>query len=298
MKIALFAHGQADHVGIVEPQGIVDFSRALQAYELIRCNQQRSMLTSIHEMLNNDMLKASTLEPVLEFMDQHNLRQEFTLPVASSEHPLRAPIRRPGKIIALAGNYTFPGEPDPKEPPFFFKSSSSVIGPEEPIVYKKILNRVEPEIEVAVIIGRRGSNISRQEATQYVAGYTVLNDVTARDLQDSNWKANRPWEYTKSLDTFTPIGPHLVLPDSVGDPHQLAMTMRINGRVVAEANTNTMLFQIPVLLEYISQYMVLEPGDIIATGTPVHPEGLHPGDVVELDIAEIGLLRNAVVAEN
>jgi 2-keto-4-pentenoate hydratase/2-oxohepta-3-ene-1,7-dioic acid hydratase in catechol pathway len=297
MKLALFAHGQEDHVGVVEQEGALDFSRALQAYQLIRHNQLTPLITSIHEMLNKALLKPVVMEPVLEWVDKYSLRQEFIVPVGSSDHPLRPPIRRPGKIIALAGNYVFPGEPNPKTPPFFFKASSSLIGPDEPIVYKKILNRVEPEIEVAVVIGSRASKIARQEAMQYVAGYMVLNDVTARDLQNADWEARRPWEYTKSIDTFTPIGPHLVLPNAVSDPHHLAMTMRVNGNVVAEANTNTMLFPIPVLLEYLSQYMVLEPGDIIATGTPSHPEGLHPGDVVELDIAEIGLLRNPVVAE-
>ena len=298
MKLVLFAYGQEDHVGILGQDGVIDFSRALQAYELIRHNRVTPAVTSIHEMLAHDWVRSAVMEPVLEFLAKHNLQQEFTLAVGMADHPLRAPIRRPGKIIALAGNYPFPGAPDPKEPPFFFKAPSSIIGPEEPIVYKKILARVEPELEVAVVVGRRASNVSRQEAMQYVAGYTVLNDVTARDLQDADWEVRRPWEYTKSIDTFTPIGPCLVLSDAVSDPHHLAMTMRVNGRVVAEANTNTMLFSIPVQIEYISQYMTLEPGDIIATGTPAHPEGLHPGDVVELDIAEIGVLRNPVIAES
>ena len=297
MKLALFAFGQEDHVGIVEQDGIFDLSRAMQAYDLFNSNIQTSPVTSIHEMLDRDMVRPAVIEPVLEFIDRHNLRQALTVPAGAADHPLRAPIRRPGKIIALGGNYSFPGYPDPEEPPFFFKVATSVIGPDEPIIYKKIMKQVEPEIELAAVIGRRASDVPEQDAMQYVAGYTVFNDVTARDLQNAAWDIQRPWEYTKSIDTFTPIGPYLVLPDAVSDPHDLAMIMRVNDEVVAEASTNTMLFLIPFLIEYLSRYMTLEPGDIIATGTPAHPEALHPGDVVELEVAEVGVLRNPVVAE-
>ena len=297
MKLALFAFGQEDHVGIVEEDGIFDLTRAMQAYDLFNKNIQTAPVTSIHEMLDKNMVRPAVIEPVLEFIDRHNLRQALTVPAGAADHPLRAPIRRPGKIIALGGNYSFPGYPDPEEPPFFFKVATSVIGPDEAIIYKKIMKQVEPEIELAAVIGSRASDVPEQEAMQYVAGYTVLNDVTARDLQNAAWDIQRPWEYTKSIDTFTPVGPYLVLPDAVSDPHDLAMIMRVNDEVVAEASTNTMLFLIPFLIEYLSRYMTLEPGDIIATGTPAHPEALHPGDVVELEVAEVGVLRNPVVAE-
>ncbi|MCY3899128.1 MAG: fumarylacetoacetate hydrolase family protein [Caldilineaceae bacterium] len=297
MKLALFAFGQEDHVGIVEEDGIFDLTRAMQAYDLFNKNIQTAPVTSIHEMLDKNMVRPAVIEPVVDFIDRHNLRQALTVPEGAADHPLRTPIRRPGKIIALGGNYSFPGYPDPEEPPFFFKVATSVIGSDEPIIYKKIMKQVEPEIELAAVIGARASDVPEEEAMQYVAGYTVLNDVTARDLQNAAWDIQRPWEYTKSIDTFTPVGPHLVLPEAVSDPHDLAMIMRVNGEVVAEASTNTMLFRIPFLIEYLSQYMTLEPGDIIATGTPAHPEALHPGDVIELDVAEVGVLRNPIVAE-
>ena len=296
MKLALFAFGQEDHVGIVEEDGIFDLTRAMQAYDLFNKNIQTAPVTSIHEMLDKNMVRPAVIEPVVDFIDRHNLRQALTVPEGAADHPLRAPIGRPGKIIALGGNYSFPGYPDPEEPPFFFKVATSVIGSDEPIIYKKIMKQVEPEIELAAVIGARASDVPEEEAMQYVAGYTVLNDVTARDLQNAAWDIQRPWEYTKSIDTFTPVGPHLVLPEAVSDPHDLAMIMRVNGEVVAEASTNTMLFRIPFLIEYLSQYMTLEPGDIIATGTPAHPEALHPGDVIELDVAEVGVLRNPIVA--
>ena len=276
MKLALFAYGQEDHVGIVEQDGIFDLSRAMQAYDLFNKNIQASPVTSIHEMLDKNMVSSAVIEPVLDFIDRHNLRQALTVPAGAADHPLRAPIRRPGKIIALGGNYSFPGEPDPEEPPFFFKVATSVIGSDEPIIYKRIMKQVEPEIELAVVIGGRASDVPQQEAMQYVAGYTVLNDVTARDLQNAAWDIQRPWEYTKSIDTFTPVGPHLVLPEAVSDPHDLAMIMRVNGAVVAEASTNTMLFRIPFLIEYLSQYMTLEPGGHHCDGNAGPPGGAAP----------------------
>jgi len=298
VKLLLFAHDGEDHVGILEDGEIIDFSRALQAYELINRNKQAPLVTSIQEMLGQDMLVRAMIEPVLEFVAQHNLEAEFRPPLdASGRVRLRAPIRRPGKVIASAGGYHFPGEPDPEEPPFFFKVASSVIGPEEPIIYRKILTQVEPEIELGVVIGRRATSLAEEQAMECVAGYTVVNDVTARALQNADWEARRPWEYTKSIDTFTPIGPYLVLPDQVSDPHDLSLVVRINGHVQLEASTSEMLFSIPYVVAFISQYMTLEPGDVIATGCPGHAGELHPGDVVELDVSEVGVLRNPVVAE-
>ncbi len=295
MKIALFDHGGHNHIGIVTDAGVLDFSRAYQAQQLIQSGKEcPQLVTDMVTLMRAGLFQRQTFAAVLTFVAQHNLQDAFV--VAAPK--LRAPIPQPGKLIALGGNYSHPGEDDPDEPPLFFKPASSIIGPEEPIIYRKNLNVVEPEIELTVIIGRRGSHIARADAMDYVAGYTALNDVTARDLQNVAWEAQRPWSYTKGIDTFTPIGPYVVLPDAVGDPHNLAMTMRVNGEVVAEANTNTMLFQIPFLIEYISQYMSLEAGDIIATGTPVHPGGLTPGDTVELEIAEIGILRNSVAADS
>jgi 2-keto-4-pentenoate hydratase/2-oxohepta-3-ene-1,7-dioic acid hydratase in catechol pathway len=294
MKLALFDANGENHIGIVQENGLFDFSRGYQAYQLLEEGKMTAPLTDMVELMRAGLFGRELFEKILTFAAQHTLVEKLTV---AGTPKLRAPIPNPAKLIALGGNFQFPGEPDPDEPPLFFKLASSVIGPDEPIICKKILKQVEPEIEVTVIIGRRASNVSRDEAMDYVAGYTILNDVTARDLQNVAFGTSRPWAYTKSIDTFTPMGPHLVLADAVTDPHNLAMTMRVNGEVVAAASTNTMIFQIPQLIEYISQYITLEPGDVIATGTPDHPGPLKPGDTVELEIAELGSLRNPVVAE-
>ena len=295
MRIALFEHNDHTHIGIETDFGMLDFSRAYQAQRLIQGGEENpQLITGMTSLMHAGLFNAATFESTLMFVLEHHLNGAFTV----TDPTLRTPIPKPGKLIALGGNFSHPGEEDPDEPPLFFKPTSSIIGPDEPIIFRRNLAVVEPGIELTVIIGKQGSHISQADAMDYVAGYTVLNDVTARDLQNVAFEVQRPWSYTKAMDTFTPIGPHVVLPNAVSDPHNLAMTMRVNGEEIARANTNTMLFQVPVLIEYISQYMSLEPGDIIATGTPVHPPGLNPGDTVELEIEEIGILSNPVVADN
>ncbi len=295
MRIALFDHDGHNHIGIVTDFGMLDFSRAYQAQQLIQNGEEGPQrITDMISLMRAGLFNAVTFESTLMFVFEHHLNSAFTV----TNPTLRTPIPNPGKLIALGGNYSHPGEENPDEPPLFFKPTSSIIGPDEPIIFRRNLDVVEPEIELTVIIGKQGSHISQADAMDYVAGYTVLNDVTARDLQNVAFEVQRPWSYTKGIDTFTPIGPDIVLPQAVSDPHNLAMTMRVNGEEIAHANTNTMLFQVPVLIEYISQYMSLEPGDMIATGTPVHPPGLQPGDTVELEIEEIGILSNPVVADS
>ena len=295
MRIALFEHENHTHVGIVTDSGMLNFSRAYQAQQLIQHGDESPQpITDMVALMQAGLFNVETFESTMMFVNEHHLNGAFTV----TDPTLRTPIPQPGKLTAPRGNFSHPGEEDPDEPPLFFKPTSSIIGPDEPIVFRRGLNVVEPEIELTVVIGKQGSHIAQADAMEYVAGYTLLNDVTARDLQNVAFEVQRPWSYTKGIDTFTPIGPHVVLPSAVSDPHNLAMTMRVNGKEIAHANTNTMLFQIPVLIEYISQYMTLEPGDIIATGTPVHPPGLHPGDTVALEIEEIGVLSNPVVADS
>lgn len=293
MKLCLFDHQGEDHIGMVNDTGMLDFSWAFQAYQLIQEERATTLVTDIVALMSDGLFNDQTFDAVLSFVKEHNLTEAFTV----SEHPkLRAPVPRPGKIVALGGGYPFPGEEAPEEPPLFFKVGSSVIGPEEPIVYKKILEEISPELELAIVIGKQASNTPREEAGGVIAGYTILNDVTATELQMATWDSGF-WTHTKNIDTFCPIGPYLVPSWQLSDPQKLEMSLKVNGETALEGNTSAMLFDIPYLIEYISAYITLEPGDVIATGTPGHPGALHPGDVVELTIAEIGTLRNPVVAE-
>lgn len=223
---------------------------------------------------------------------------------AAAEVRLLAPIGRPPKnVIAVGLNYRehvleWSGREVPDHPVIFTKAASAIVGPGDPIeTHPDVTSAVDYEGELAVIIGRRGRRISRQEARDYVYGYTILNDVTARDLQ----RRTSQWHLGKSLDTFCPIGPYLVHRDAIPWPLELELRTWVNGQLRQRANTRQLIFDIPTLIERLSSGMTLEPGDIIATGTPSGvgtalepPRFLRPGDVVEVEIEFLGKLRNPV----
>ncbi|HZI17214.1 MAG TPA: fumarylacetoacetate hydrolase family protein [Pyrinomonadaceae bacterium] len=210
-----------------------------------------------------------------------------------SELKLLPPVR-PTKIVCVGRNYQEHaaelGNQMPDEPLLFLKPPSAVIGHEESILLPKVSVRVEHEGELAVVIGRRAHSIAdAEDPLSYVLGYTCLNDVTARDLQRKDVQFTR----AKSFDTFCPIGPWLV---SGLDPLDLRVETRVNGQRRQSGRTSQMKFSVPFLVRYISQVMTLEPGDLIATGTPAGVGPLAPADIVEVEVGGIGILRNVVVA--
>lgn len=211
-------------------------------------------------------------------------------------------LLRPSKIIALGLNYRDhieeTGWDTPSEPILFSKTPNVLIGDGEDIVIPGFLYEsgfdevsVHYEAELAVIIGRRTSCVSEEEAMKSVLGYTCFNDVSQRNLQFSDVSG---WFRGKSLDTFGPIGPRIVPVDSVHDPHSLRIACRLNGRTVQESCTSELLFGIPETIAFISKQITLEPGDIIATGTPGGVGPICDGDIVEVEIESIGILRNPV----
>jgi 2-keto-4-pentenoate hydratase/2-oxohepta-3-ene-1,7-dioic acid hydratase in catechol pathway len=214
------------------------------------------------------------------------------------------PVPVPPKIICLGLNYRDHAEearvPLPERPLLFSKPSTTIVGPEDPVVYPRISAQVDYEVELAAVIGKRGKDIPESNAYDHVAGYTVFNDVSARDIQ----LADKQWFRGKSFDTFAPTGPCIVSRDQVSDPHNLKMSLRVNGETRQRSTTANMIFKIPQLIAYISNVMTLQPGDIIATGTPAgvgfyaKPEKrlLRPGDLMEAEIEGIGLLRNRIVS--
>ncbi|SPE25046.1 2-keto-4-pentenoate hydratase/2-oxohepta-3-ene-1,7-dioic acid hydratase (Catechol pathway) [Acidobacteriia bacterium SbA2] len=224
-----------------------------------------------------------------------------------SEHGLRdvvlwAPVTRPGKIIAVGLNYRDHAietrQEIPTVPIIFAKFPSSINGPEAPVVLPADDPQGDYEAELAVVIGRKTKAVSEAEALACVAGYMPLNDVSARRWQF----ADKQWVRGKSCDTFCPTGPWLTTRDAVPDPHALSIRMRVNGNVVQNSNTSNLIFRIPALIAFISAAITLEPGDIIATGTPdgvgvfrKPPVFLKSGDVMEVDIEGLGVLRNHVI---
>jgi 2-keto-4-pentenoate hydratase/2-oxohepta-3-ene-1,7-dioic acid hydratase in catechol pathway len=216
------------------------------------------------------------------------------------EVTLLAPIPRPPKIVALGRNYAAHaremGNVPSEEPPIFFKPPSSAIGPGEPILLPPESEEVHHEIEIGVVIAARGVRVPADRAYELVGGYMVLNDVTARDIQRQDIRRSQPFDRAKSFDTFCPMGPFVVTKESLPDPERLRLVLRVNGEVRQDASTADMILSIPRTIAYITRYMSLEPGDVIATGTPEGVGPLRAGDVVEAEIEGIGVLRNPVVA--
>ncbi|OLC38587.1 MAG: hypothetical protein AUH75_10630 [Gemmatimonadetes bacterium 13_1_40CM_4_65_7] len=217
---------------------------------------------------------------------------------------LLAPIQRPRKnIMCMGRNYIEhareTGGAPPEVPVFFTKPPTCVIGPGAPVTYHTVTQALDYEVELAVVFGRRGRDIPAAKALDYVFGYTIMNDVTARDLQ----RRHQQWFKGKSLDTFAPLGPWIVHRSAIPDPQRLRLTMRVNGELRQNATTASMIFGVAQLIESLSAGMTIEPGDIMATGTPEGvgmgfnpPKWLHVGDVVEAEVDGIGQLRNHIAA--
>ncbi len=217
---------------------------------------------------------------------------------------LLAPVPDPRKIICLGLNYrdhaVETGSRIPSEPILFSKYPTTLIGHLGEIVLPEVSTEVDYEAELVIVVGRAGRHVPRERALDYVAGYTIGHDVSARD-----WQLHKPgkqWMVGKTFDTFAPVGPALVAASEVPDPHNLGIRLRLNGKTMQDSNTNQLIFRTDEILSYLSQIFTLEPGDLIFTGTPSGvgmarkpPVWLQPGDVVEVEIDGLGVLRNPVV---
>lgn len=204
---------------------------------------------------------------------------------------------RCGKIVCVGQNYRehikeLKGE-EPSEPVLFLKPSSSLIGDGDAIAIPEGVGRVDHEIELALIVGKAGGDIRAADALDHISHVAVFNDVTARDVQSKYRKAGLPWALSKGMDTFAPMSEPVPLAQA-GDIHSLRLVLKVNGEVRQDGNTDQMIFMPEVLIEYISKWMRLEEGDVIATGTPSGVSPIYPGDVVEGTIEKVGSLRNAV----
>ena len=226
--------------------------------------------------------------------------------VPAAQVKYHAPIADPRKIICVGLNYkdhaAESGSPIPKEPILFSKYPTALIGHGETIVLPKVSQEVDFEAEFVIVIGKKGRHLTLANAMEYVAGYSVGHDVSARDWQLR--KDGKQWMVGKTFDTFAPMGPVLVTKDEVKDPQNLPIRLKLNGQVMQNSSTSQMIFGVAELLVYLSQVFTLEPGDLIYTGTPPGvgvarkpPVYMKDGDVVEVEIEGLGVLRNPVVQE-
>lgn len=292
MKLANFERDGLVRAGIVKDGRVYDISEAAAAAGLKRLRSA----SSVEQILDAGLLKELTkAEPKLTSGKG----------IASRSVKLKSPILYPEKIIMVAVNYGSHGKetktPPPPYPYFFTKFRNAIIGPGDAIIAPKASKKVDWEVELAVVIGKEGKDIKKERAYDYVAGYTVSNDVSFRDFQSQkNESLGLNWVKGKAMDASLPLGPWLVTSDEIGNPHDLNLSLTVNGDRKQNVNTGGMLFKIDELVAYVSIGTTLQPGDIISTGTP---EGiaattgqpfLKEGDEVEAEVEKIGTLRNPV----
>jgi acylpyruvate hydrolase len=314
MQLATFSHQGLQRVGLLDQDRVIDVNRAYAALLARRGDPRAGAMADA--LVPADMIGIleggeRTLAAIHEAGESvrerfgsgeqsEGLRRDGVV-FTRSEVALKPPIPRPGKLILLGLNYRDhaeeTGQKIPEVPTLFAKYHNSVIGPGAAILIPRATEQIDYEAEFAFVIGRRCHHISRERALDYVAGYTIINDVSARDFQF----ATSQWMVGKAFDTHCPMGPSLVLKDEIPDPHVLDISLSIAGEVLQRSNTRQLIFKIPETVEYLAQVMTLEPGDVISTGTPAGvgftrkpPRWLRPGETVRVEIAGLGVLENPV----
>lgn len=287
MKIGHFSNKGAGFVGSVFGEKVLDLSQAA-----IRAGTPLGS-----DLLSFFRLKRFNVAFLTELYNREKERQECWHRL---ENLSFLPLLRPEKIVCLGLNYTEHAREGnvsiPEEPIYFEKAVSSVIAHLQPVIYPPDLGRVDPEVELAFIIGKQARHVREDEAKDYIAGYTILNDMTARDLQRKDIGNRHPWYRSKSIDTFCPIGPWIITGDEIDPRESLEIQLRVNGELRQSSSTRHLVYNIPTLLSRISNLITLEPGDIVSTGTPEGIAPIYPGDLMEAEIEKIGILKNPIRA--
>jgi len=282
MKLIRFGEINKEKPGILLPNGIkVDVSSFISDY-------------------NEESFGNNGIEKLETWLNEN----QDSCPIVDDEIRLGAPLVRPSKIVCVGLNYAQhaaeSGMNVPEEPVLFFKASSAIVGPYDPIVIPEGSLKTDWEVELAVVIGRKASYVNEEDALKYVAGYVLHNDVSERDFQ---LERSGQWVKGKSCDTFAPIGPFIATSEEIDNPNNLNLWLKLNGKIMQNSSTSDFIFNIQQVVSYISQFMTLLPGDLISTGTPFGvglglnpPRYLEDGDVVELGIEHLGVARQVCKA--
>jgi 2-keto-4-pentenoate hydratase/2-oxohepta-3-ene-1,7-dioic acid hydratase in catechol pathway len=314
MKLVTYETSNGRVLGVVEGDSVVDVAEALEWGGLLP-KPEAALRAAVEKLEAAD-------GPPLDMIDLISRGSEYLAALrqvasaaagAAATEPrlltplakarLRAPIARPPKITCVGLNYADHAREQGIEPPatpvFFLKSANTIIGPGDPIRLPPNTEQPDYEAELAVVIGKGGSRIPQERAWEHLAGYTILNDVTARDMQHDD----KQWFRGKSCDTFAPTGPWIVTADEIPDPHHLAISLTLNGETMQDSNTSNLIHRIDFLISYLSQSLTWEPGDLISTGTPPGvgvfrkpPVFIKPGDQISVTVEGVGTLTNTVVA--
>lgn len=297
MRLVTFDAGAGERLGVVADDRVIDIAAAAEALH--------------HEALPSAMLQLlqggdALLERVRTLLatvsEQGNSQNSYSYGVAAVR--LRAPLPQPGKIICVGQNYRDhvleQNAEMPERPILFAKFNNAIVGPGDDVIYPTTTSEFDYEAELVVVIGKQGKHINSEQAYEYVAGYMTGQDVTARDLQ----RGDKQWVRGKTQDTTAPTGPYLVTRDEVPDPQTLDIKLWVNGTLLQDSNTSNLIFNVPFLLEFISQGITLMPGDLIYTGTPPgvgvfrKPQALlKVGDEMSVEVQGLGRLTNRVVSD-
>lgn len=300
MRLISYYQEDTSSIGLELDSGVLDLPAIASSFG----NKYSLGLDNFPQNMKEFLEQESMLDIARELWRKFNELPESQKPNLLSPGSIKckAPIHRPGKIVALGLNYKEhieeTGREVPDFPVIFAKFPSSVVGPDEEIPIPQVTEQLDWEVELGVVIGRDCKNVNEDEALEYVAGYTIINDLSARDLQNDDGQ----WIRGKSLDGLCPMGPCIVTVDELGAATNLEMYTKVNGVIKQDSTTANLLFGVPEIVSYLSKSFTLEAGDVLATGTPSGvgfardpPEFLEPGDEVELYIEGIGTLRNRIV---
>jgi 2-keto-4-pentenoate hydratase/2-oxohepta-3-ene-1,7-dioic acid hydratase in catechol pathway len=282
MKLIRFGERENELPGVLRPDG------------------ERIDVSSFGEDWNEQFFETDGLARLESWLEEH----AESCPIVDETVRLGSCVARPSKIICIGLNYAKhareTGAKIPTQPVVFFKASTALCGPNDDIVIPLGSHKTDWEVELAFVVGQRASYVSEERAMEHVAGYALHNDYSER-----HWQLERggQWVKGKSFDTFAPMGPFLATRDELSDPHQLRLWLTVNGESLQDSNTSDLIFSIPALVSYLSQFMTLLPGDVVSTGTPAGvglgldpPRYLKPGDVVELGIDGLGTSSQRAVA--
>ncbi|KKK39821.1 fumarylacetoacetate hydrolase [Mesobacillus campisalis] len=297
MKLMAFRMGKDIQLGILSEDLIVNLHAVEREYKKHHSSGS-SLPSDLKQLIEQSDAILPYIEELIKFANDGS-GANYSLPVSQVE--ILPPVSNPEKLICVGLNYLDhckeTGLEPPSSPVIFSKYANAIIGEKAAIEIPVNSNQVDYEAELAIVIGKEAKHVSEEEAEEYIFGYTIMNDISARDQQF----ADGQWSRGKSADTFAPIGPVIVTKDEVGDPHRLDISLTLNGQIMQESNTENLIFNVSQIVSYLSQSMTLRPGDIIATGTPPgvgmgrDPQvWLKDGDNLSVSIEKIGTLTNPV----